>query len=107
MKKFTIIRQRVMTVRARQKRLADIPTSFVCCDSIRDIYRAQDITGVECEVVPSTVFLAEVECRFCHAVRDNVKYMRTVRPFQSGGTKGAIPVDCYEFDEGQSARSAR
>jgi len=90
------------TVRARQKPLEQLPEWALCCAEIREIYAAQGIAGLEVEVIPEA-FMAEVECRFCHRIIQNVKYMRIVRrksKLPARFKHSAIPVDCFEFDEG-------
>jgi hypothetical protein len=86
---------KVAVVLARQKPMAEIPAWALCCEAIREIYRTQDATGLTVEAVPSTAFLGEVECRFCHRIVDDVKYVRQI----TNRGKGAIPIECFEFDE--------
>jgi hypothetical protein len=92
------IKRKRITVMARQKPLSELPAWALCCEQIREIYREQgDFLIVE--VIPAKVFTAEVECRFCHAIIRDVRYMRATKiggPFHSS----AIPVECFDFDEG-------
>lgn len=86
-----------MIVRARQKPIDQLPAWALCCDAIREVYRSQG-GSLEVEVIPEA-FVAEVECRFCHKTTENVQYMRVVTS-PGAAEQGAIPVECFEFDEG-------
>lgn len=83
-------------VRARQKAIADLPAWALCCASIREVYERQAVSGLEVTAI-FPAFEAETECRFCHKITQGVQYVRTL---ENGRRRGAIPVDCFEFDEG-------
>lgn len=79
-------------LRARQKPFEQLPEWALCCEAMRAVYLKQGEIEVTAFLEP---FVAEVECCFCHKITDNVKYMP-----QADWKHGAIPVDCFEFDEG-------
>lgn len=83
-------------VRARLKPLDEIPDEFFCCERIRQ--RFMDTRDDVLEAIPDALFVAEIECPFCHRILDEVKYVRVRRSGNSRAT--CIAVACYEFDEG-------
>lgn len=81
-----------MILRAKPKTIAELPAWALCCDKIRKIYESQSPIEIE---VHAEIFLAEVECRFCGRVYKDRQYREVVEQ-----KRGAIPVECFEFDEG-------
>jgi len=92
-----------LLVRARLKPLEEIPPQFLCCERIRQNYIAT--LGEVLEVRCGTLFEAEVECRYCHRILQDVKHLRLRR--RGGRFNGnCISVACYEFDEAVSVEAA-
>jgi hypothetical protein len=91
-------------VLARLKPLEQIPAKFICCEQMKQNYI--DTLDEVVEVRLGTVFEAEIECRYCHRVLQDVKHMRLR---ERGGRFNAecIGVAAYDFDEGVSFVGAK
>lgn len=86
-------------VMAKVKPLAELPPEFLCCERMRQ--RVVDTSGEVLIALPNSMFVAEIECLFCHRVLEDVKYVRILRNPRGKGT--CIPVACYDFDEGATS----
>ncbi len=86
-----------MIIRARQKTVEQLPEWALCCDRARQshIYEA----GLDriVKVRSEAVFEAEVECRCCHRITQNLKYV----PIVGGRKHSCVAVDLFDFDEGE------
>jgi D12 class N6 adenine-specific DNA methyltransferase len=58
----------------------------------------ETINDLDCMVETGSAFTGEAECHLCRRITPNIRWLLTIsRP------KFAIPVDNYDFDEGESA----
>lgn len=90
-----------MIVRARIKRLEDLPCWALCCPRSRETTAAQ--AGKEISVNTKEVSTTYFRCT-CGAVTPLVKVMTVVNArvvnVGTGDVFNVIPIDCYDIDEG-------
>jgi hypothetical protein len=87
-----------MIVGARQKPVDQLPEWALCCEATRQLHVEEEALGSIVRIDTSTIFVAEAECKHCHRIIRNLKYVPVI------GTFGArvIAVDLHDFDEGQT-----
>jgi hypothetical protein len=87
-----------MIVSARQKPVEQLPEWALCCEAMRQEHMTEEKLGCIVKVESESVFSGEAECHHCHRITPNIRVLlSTSRP------RLAIPVDNYDFDEGESA----
>jgi hypothetical protein len=87
-----------LIVSARQKPVARLPEWALCCEAMRQEHIAEDVLGRIVKVEASAVGSGDAKCHLCGRITPNIRFVLTIDP-----PKLAIPVDNYDFDEGESA----
>jgi hypothetical protein len=90
-------------IRARQKRVEQLPEWALCCERARQSHIYEAGIGRIVKVRSGAVFEAEVECRFCHRITQNLKYV----PIVAGRKHSCVAVDLFDFDEGECVHKER
>jgi hypothetical protein len=87
-----------MIVSARQKPVEQLPEWALCCEAMRQEHSSEEQLSLVVKVDAGSTFSGEAECHHCRRITPNIRCVLSVdRP------RLALPVDNYDFDEGESA----